>query len=352
MTSNRSRGEEVRRFILEQAARDPSRLARATAQHFGISRQAVAKHIRSLMESGLLAASGRTRLRRHARQEIRDEILTFAVTDLDPEAVWRDHVRVWLAGRSEPVQEIWRFGLLEMLNNVLLHAQASHVWIAATLGGSRVRLIVGDDGQGLFEKIQSRLGLTYRLQAVLELAKGPLTSPREGRPGAGIFLTSRLFDLFTIRSRELFYARNQDLDWDGVSEEEPVAGTFVWMELADDTPRTLATVLARYRGGDAARRDLVTTVIPVELARFGAELLTTREQAERLMARVERFRTVVLNFKGVKSIGPGFAEHVFRTFPRLHPDVELLPVNCNEAVTASMRKIGFTVAPDRLPPPL
>ena len=56
-------------------------------------------------------------------------------------------------------------------------------------------------------------------------------------------------------------------------------------------------------------------MVPVDLARYGDDNLVSRSQARRLLARVDRFRTVVLDFKGVDAIGQAFADEVFRVFP-------------------------------------
>ena len=59
----------------------------------------------------------------------------------------------------------------------------------------------------------------------------------------------------------------------------------------------------------------------------------SRSQAKRLLARFDRFRTVVLNFEGVNAIGQAFADEVFRVFGQQHPEVELIPINTNERVS-------------------
>ncbi len=41
-------------------------------------------------------------------------------------------------------------------------------------------------------------------------------------------------------------------------------------------------------------------------------------QAKRLLARVDRFKTVALDFEGVEMIGQTFADEVFRVFQREH----------------------------------
>ena len=50
------------------------------------------------------------------------------------------------------------------------------------------------------------------------------------------------------------------------------------------------------------------------------------------MARLDRFKEVVLDFKGVTMIGPAFADEIFRVFSTQHPEVKLTPINAVDAV--------------------
>lgn len=80
------------------------------------------------------------------------------------------------------------------------------------------------------------------------------------------------------------------------------------------------------------------TVVPVRLTRYGNEALLARSQAKRLLARLDRFKTVVLDFEGVEWIGQGFADELFRVFVRRHPNVEIVPVNENPQVKSMIRR--------------
>jgi hypothetical protein len=63
----------------------------------------------------------------------------------------------------------------------------------------------------------------------------------------------------------------------------------------------------------------------------------SRSQARRLLARVDRFKVVVLDFEGVDAIGQAFADEVSRVFPAAHPEVELAEIH---ARSAAKRLIG------------
>jgi hypothetical protein len=41
------------------------------------------------------------------------------------------------------------------------------------------------------------------------------------------------------------------------------------------------------------------------------------------MVGLERFREVYLDFKGVPTIGPAFADEIFRVWKRAHPDINI-----------------------------
>ena len=109
------------------------------------------------------------------------------------------------------------------------------------------------------------------------------------------------------------------------------------MEIAPDSTRTVKEVLDRYTSlGD----DYLFTIthVPVGLARYGDENLVSRSQAKRLMARVERFREVVLNFSGVNTIGQAFADEIFRVFQQQYPNVTLRWFNANQEVEGMIRR--------------
>jgi len=68
----------------------------------------------------------------------------------------------------------------------------------------------------------------------------------------------------------------------------------------------------------------------VRLFAIGTEFVS-RSQAKRLVHGLDKFREVVLDFKGVDLVGQGFADEVFRVWAREHPDVKLIPTDMNDA---------------------
>ena len=77
--------------------------------------------------------------------------------------------------------------------------------------------------------------------------------------------------------------------------------------------------------------EFVRTKTVIKLFSIGVRFVS-RSEAKRLVRGLERFREVVFDFKGVRGVGQGFADEVFRVWSALHPEVALVPINMTRAV--------------------
>ncbi len=102
------------------------------------------------------------------------------------------------------------------------------------------------------------------------------------------------------------------------------------MKLNNHSARTDKQVFEQFTSGEDY--GFTKTVVPVRLAQYGEDKLVSRSQAKRLLARVDRFRTVLFDFKVVESIGQAFADEIFRVFAQEHPDIEIIPMNASVQV--------------------
>jgi hypothetical protein len=111
----------------------------------------------------------------------------------------------------------------------------------------------------------------------------------------------------------------------------PAQGTFVSMDIDSRSDRSTREVFDRFA---RAEGDFEFDTTSLLLRLFGEEggHLVSRSQAKRLLARLEQFKTVVLDFRGIEDIGPAFADEVFRVFQREHPGVSLIPLHANDSV--------------------
>lgn len=332
MSRVRTRGEDVRKFILEHVEKHPTDISRFTSDHFGITRQAVNKHLQNLTAEHSISETGKTRSRSYKLCPLLEWKGRFVISSETAEdLVWRNDITAVLGQMPENVIEIWHYGFTEMFNNAIDHSGGSVINVRIRKTAANTEMLLWDDGVGIFKKIQTELNLLDERHAILELAKGKLTTDPENHTGEGIFFSSRMFDDFDILSGGVFFSHKFGDQEDWILErDKPGDGTIVWMKLNNHTARTTKKIFDRFSSGDDYGFN--KTVVPVKLAQYGNDKLISRSQAKRLLARVELFKIVMFDFSGVEAIGQAFADEIFRVFPQRHPEIDLFAIKANSAI--------------------
>jgi anti-sigma regulatory factor (Ser/Thr protein kinase) len=340
---------EIKDFICERIFKKETQgLSKAVSEHFGISRQAAQKRIKKLVDAGVLEMSGATNAAKYALVPLVDKSISFKLTsEMTEDDIWRTFIRPELGDMPRNVLSICGHGFTEMFNNVIDHSGGSVVMVSILKTAYHVEIMVEDDGIGIFNKIRNDFGLDDERHAILELSKGKLTSDPTRHSGEGIFFTSRMFDSFVIMSGKQFFSHTLEHDDWLLDTEEDKKGTVVLMEIRLDSKRTTREVFEEYSTVD--HPGFYKTHIPVALAQYGDENMISRSQAKRVLARVEKFTEVILDFKGVSEVGQAFVDEIFRVFALSHPDVHLFHINANESIEWMIRRAlvsnasGFSV---------
>jgi anti-sigma regulatory factor (Ser/Thr protein kinase) len=351
----RTRGELVRKFILQEVGAHPRDIARITAERFGITRQAVNKHLTNLVKEGVLVVEGQTRQTVYKLCSAANWTRSYKLEPgLAEDTVWREDIAPHLGQLPENVMSIWHLGFTEMFNNAIDHSGGTLITVQVQKTADYADMWVLDNGVGIFRKIQNALGLTDERHAVLELSKGKLTTDPARHSGEGIFFTSRMFDRFVILSGGTHFSHNfgEAEDWILEMKTPLDSATGVYMDLQNHTARTTRQIYREYSSGDDF--GFSKTVVPVRLAQYGDDLLISRSQAKRLLARVDRFRTVLFDFEGVSAIGQSFADEIFRVFRSQHPNMELYGINAATEVQEMINRaliadIGLSELPRTKP---
>ena len=342
MAGIRKTSENIRQFILRNVEHNPKNIATLTARKYRISRQAVNKHIKRLVEQDELLAQGATRNKHYSLKLLEKWEHAYILDEkLAEDAVWRADISPFVTDLAENAIDIWRYGFTEMLNNAIDHSAGTKVHVEASKTAITTKIVIYDDGEGIFKKIQRELALNDERHAVLELAKGKLTTDPDNHTGEGIFFSARMFDDFAILSGGVRFSHVPNEMEVGLSESQKFqSGTSVFMMLSNDTKRTEKHVFDSFTSGDDY--GFTKTVVPVRLAQYGEDKLVSRSQAKRLLARVEKFSTVIFDFDQVDSIGQAFADEIFRVFKTRQPEVELVDLNANKQVTQMIRRVLST----------
>lgn len=338
MAGVRKRGEQIRQFILDNVERHAKDIASVTCRAFDISRQGVNKHIQRLVEQKAILVKGTTKNRYYYLHPLAEWVEIFPLDkSISEDIVWRTYIAPLLGELPDNVVDIWHFGVTEMFNNAIDHSGGQHATVTLKKTATTSEVVIYDNGEGIFKKIQRAMGLHDERHSVLELAKGKLTTDPANHSGEGIFFSSRMFDNFTIFSGNVYFSQTHGEVEDWILEQQhPHTGTIVVMRLSNNTSRTAKQVFDSFTSGDDY--GFTKTVVPVRLTQYGDDKLVSRSQAKRLLLRIDKFKTVLFDFNGVESIGQSFADELFRVFPSQHQNMELIPIHANEAVMQMIKR--------------
>ncbi len=327
------RAELIRKFLLNAIKAGNPAFMHDAMEIFELSRQAIHGHLAALVELGYVSATGNTKGRSYVLGPVRSHIEAFPLAGLSESKVYYGELGFMFKDLPDEVENICHYGFTEMLNNAIDHSCGDEVIVAVERDRENISISITDDGEGIFKHIARLTGLNDPRESILELSKGKLTTDPDNHSGQGIFFTSRAFDNFCIASGDLFFTHTdgEKNDW-LLHGDEMLSGTRVSMRISLDSSRTLKSVFDAYTGDEDEDFAFNKTVVPIKLALYEGERLVSRSQGKRILNRVEKFKTVLLDFEGVDSIGQAFADEVFRVFARQHPGIQLIPVNHNEDI--------------------
>lgn len=333
---------DPKRKILAYLARRATASGGELRAHLAISRQALSVHLRRLVEARHVVRLGATRGARYslAARAPAAAVLArqLATRGLDEARVWEDMAASLNVRRvlRPNVETIVHYAFTEMLNNAIDHSEAARCTVRLAVEAGTVAFDVRDPGIGVFHSIAAKLHLADEETALIELLKGRTTTMREAHSGEGIFFTSRAADRFVLRSHRI------QLEWSSargdvfVSRRRFLRGTGVHFEVERNTRRRLQQLFDEFAPEEYDYQFQRTKVL-VKLLRRD---YVSRSEARRLLANLEKFAEVVLDFRDVNAVGQGFADEVFRVFARRHPAITIVTENTNPVIDAMIRHVA------------
>lgn len=327
-TPTDARGQEIRQFALAHVDEHPHDIAQVTAKRFGLTRQAVNLHLQRLVTDSDLVRQGKTRRTRFFLAPKKTWQKRYARKQSESD-VWENDVLPQISHLPENALDIWRYSFTEMFNNAVDHSSGTRITVQLKCTAVNVEIAIVDNGVGIFKKIQRAMKFSNEKYSTLELAKGKFTTDPAHHTGEGIFFTSKLLDAFDISSGGVYFT--------SVSPLKNRNGTAVWMKLKNTSDRSRKGIFDSYASPENDYA-FSKTIVPVKMAEQSPNDLISRSQAKRLLLRIDRFQTVVLDFQNVNQIGQAFADEIFRVFTRAHPGMDIQFINANEEVLKMVRR--------------
>jgi anti-sigma regulatory factor (Ser/Thr protein kinase) len=218
------------------------------------------------------------------------------------------------------------YAFTEMLNNAIEHSTSEKIDVVVMRTATDIRFMVADRGIGIFNNIMKKKRLGTTIEAIQDLLKGKETTEPAAHSGEGIFFTSKIADLLTIKSFEkklVFDNARQDIY---VKDVKPVRGTRVDFVLGLRSKKKLVDLFDKYTDESF---QFSKTEVKVKLYHQDVDYVS-RSQARRILTGLEKFKTIELDFKDVTTIGQAFADEVFRIWQAQHKDVKFVIKDANE----------------------
>lgn len=246
MTAKESK--DIRTWILKAIAQNKE-VVQAAQKDFQISRQAVYKHLKKLESENLIKIEKQGKRLLLSLVTTVSEIWDFKLSpSLEENTIYQECIYPLINVLPKNVVNIWHYGFTEMVNNAIDHSGGDHLRISFKATAVDHRIAISDNGEGIFAKIQKSLHLHHPQEAVLELAKGKLTTDPKNHSGEGIFFTSRMFDSFAIHSDHLSlvkFSKNKE-DFLFTNEAKLWQGTCIILKLFDDCQRQVKAIFDEY----------------------------------------------------------------------------------------------------------
>jgi anti-sigma regulatory factor (Ser/Thr protein kinase) len=335
------RSKEIRQFILHEVEGNSEDIVTGIAKKFQITKRAANMQLSRLVSEGILEAAGNKRNRSYSLKILTQWSKGYPISPdvrdgLTEDNVW-DEVRPILGDLPENLIDIWSGAVTEMFNNVLSHSEGGGASVEIKRTAINTEISVYDNGVGIFKKIQTAKNLSDPRHAILELSKGKLTTDPEHHSGQGIFFTSRMFDWFDILSQGLYFTHESE-GLDVLTQRDKTSsGTAIWMKIANDSKRTTKEIYDQFADPENDDYGFARTIVPVKLAKYSGDRLVSRSQAKMVLAGLDKFSTVVFDFKDVETIGQGFADEIFRVFAKAHPEMTLRSLHVNDRVNGMVQ---------------
>ncbi len=248
---------------------------------------------------------------------------------------------MWLKKLPENTLHILEYAFTEMMNNAIEHSQSKTIQVEFFEDTDGVVFKIKDYGIGVFNNVKSKFGLTSDLEAIQELLKGKTTTAPQAHSGEGIYFTSKIASFFTLESFSTRLIINNALPDIFIEDMHSKKGTEVMFRISRHSKSDLNALFAQSYS-DPKNYAFDKTVITVKLFALGTTYVS-RSQARRLLDNLEqRFKTIVLDYNHVPSIGQAFADEIYRVFHQRHPNIELVSINTSKNVDFMIKRASST----------
>lgn len=337
----------VKKLILKKIKDQGEVRASEIVKETGFSRAYVNKFFQELRDEGAIVLVGRANKARYisatpekirsAKQELQKFYRVYRNHDLNEDEVLEEIKKETGIFFQLPknVERILQYGFTEMLNNAIEHSRSEKITVEMKSDSSGILFEVSDGGVGIFNNIMKKKKLSSELEAIQNLLKGKETTAPEAHSGEGIFFTSKVADTLVFKSGSKKLIFNNKIEDIFIRNIKMARGTKVTFTIGFDSETNIEDVFREYT--ESGTYEFSKTKVIVKLYQADTEYIS-RSQARRVVAGLDKFKIVILDFKGVEVVGQAFADDIFRIWKKHYPHIKIEYKNANENVEFMIKR--------------
>ncbi len=310
-----------------------------------VSRQFISYEINNLVKQGILVKGGSTK---NSFYTLPSNAIVLGTKfhkrltnkDLKEHEVFDklQHQTTFIENLRENVYSILAYAFSEMLNNAIEHSESKYIEVSVEKIQDNFVFVVDDFGIGVFRNVMNKRKLNSEIEAIQDLLKGKTTTQPQAHSGEGIFFTSKVADVFILESFGYRLSIDNVINDIFLEELKPSKqGTRVTFTISINSKRHLNKIFKDYQT-DPEEMAFDKTEVKVRLYTMGT-IYISRSQARRVLTDLEKFRSVILDFDKVPTIGQAFADEIFRVFQTKYPEITIKPINMNDAVSFMIGRV-------------
>ena len=337
---------DINSLILKHLKKKKEVRASEIVKETGFSRAYVSRFFQLLKEEGKIILLGRANTARYmlasknkisqAKKSILSSRKILQNKNLSEDLVLDEMKRNTgiFVGLTKNISGIIDYAFSEMLNNAIEHSKSPKIEVQVQRMASEVIFCVRDWGIGIFNNIKKKRKLKNELEAIQDLLKGKQTTRPKKHTGEGIFFTSKVADMLIIQSSTKKLIFNNILNDIFIKNTKKAVGTKVNFRISLKSKKNLNSVFRKY--SDKAF-SFAKTETKVSLYKIDTDFIS-RSQARRIISGLDKFKKVVLDFRGVDTVGQAFADEVFRVWQKANPGIKIEYRNANKNIEFMIRR--------------
>ena len=320
---------KIKTFILENITRNEKNIIQAAIEHFGVSRQAIHKHMNSLIDDKKVIAYGTTKARQYQLNPIVNLNKTINISSNNSsESIMKNYIAPHLTFLEKNIFDIFHFSIFSLIDNVFVHSTSHKIFYKIYVTHKESHFILNDNGVGIFDHIRSQLGLSDIFSAAFELSKGKLSINLKKRSVDNLYALIHLFDNVSIESNGInLRFINRGSKWQ-ISNSLQKKGTKIHLIIDTSSKRSCSQIFKRIFNLNEKRIRIAMNLLDIS----DYKIFNSRSKAKKAVRNIVDYNLIEFDFNKIDLIGPSFADELIRRTKEKNKFAKIKWINSNDTV--------------------